>query len=302
MPTFRTGKSTIKNSSSGATKPRVSSSFINFMRLKDGESSYVWLTTPIDSVPLVPIHRMVAVKYHDKEGKVREGWADFVSRDPSLGFTDGDGTDWKHILEEEIGHDPDEKHAGIAVKLIPNFKKGSTTQRISDIVSFTVDGNPYTNKDGKEIFFPAYEVVFQSASNFWRNLDQYDEEIGPITGQPFKVVREGGDTNTSYAFFAVDKPVFLPALSGESEGDEVNEVSDLANVPSIEDVLETLGSHERYERFFGDSELWAKQKPWAKKKGRVEDSSEDNDDDEDEKPKNNARGLKRLQKLAETEE
>lgn len=297
MPSFKKGRQLMKERAQGGGKSgsrKVNAEYVPFFRLQDGEAAYVQILTDMDDVPLVELHRMVAVKYKDKEGKIKEGWADFTSRAPGL-FEDGDGTDWKDILENQIGHDPDEKFAGVGVKLTPNFKEGASSTRIGDIESFTVQGNWFESEKSGMIFFPAYEVIFQASGNFWRKLDNHHEEIGPITQTPWKVIREGGDNTTDYMFYNVGAPVYLPEEGKEDgKGDKVEDWSEV-NVPSIEDILATLGSHERYVKYFGDSDLWAKQKPWAKK-----NAGGNNDESEAKSSGSSTKKFSRLEKLAET--
>lgn len=292
MPKFKTGRDLLKKKESGGSRARVSSNYVPFFRLQGGESAYVQILTDMEEVPLVEIHRMVAVKYEDNNGNIKDGYADFTSRAPGL-FEDGDGTDWKDIIENQVGHDPDEKFAGIGVVLNPNYKKGSKSTRLSDIESFTVAGRWYESEKNGWVFYPTYEVIFQTSGNFWRKLDSHHEEIGPITEKPWKINREGNDTDTDYIFYSVDAPVFLPEQGEETgTGEEVVDWSE-QNVPDISTVLESLGSHERYEKYFGDEKLWAKQKPWAKKGNR------NSDEQEEEKSNGSSRGTSRLKKLSD---
>ena len=115
------------------------------------------------------------------------------------------------------------------------------TNRISDISSFTVKGNEYTTKDGTTIFYPEIVVVFQAAQNFWQQFSSHSDQIGPITANPWKIIREGADQSTVYHGYEVDKA----------------EAVDYANmaIPTIHEILENLGSKERYDTYFGNVEL-----------------------------------------------
>ena len=275
MPKFKTGRKLLYEKNGGGGFQR---DFVPFFSLKDsGDSAYLQFLTGPEDIALVEIHRFVKVKYLDNDGKLSEGRRDFVARVDGL-FDDGDGTDWTKVMEE-IGHEADEKFAGVAVKLEPIFK--GETQRVGDIRKMYVAGRWVGSEERR--FYPDYEIVWMAAGNFWRRLDSYDQEIGSVTDQPFKVVREGEKTETEYMFYAVkDVPIYVPA---DDEGDaEETEVTDWGNfnIPSVQDVLEMLGSHERYEKYFGDESMWIRgqvPKFSKKNKGKNLPTRKNNDDD-----------------------
>jgi hypothetical protein len=144
-----------------------------------------------------------------------------------------------------LGHVPKENFTAVGVMLEPEFDPSAKTNRISDIASFKVKGNEYTTKDGTTIFYPEIVVVFQAAQNFWQQFASHNDQIGPITANPWKIIREGADQSTIYHGYEVDKS-------------EAVDYSNM-NIPSVHEILENLGSKERYNTYFGDKDLWQKQ-------------------------------------------
>jgi len=133
----------------------------------------------------------------------------------------------------------------VAVMLEPVFDPSAKTSRISDIASFKVKGNEYTTKDGTALFYPEVVVVFQAAQNFWQQFASHNDQIGPITANPWKIIREGSDQSTIYHGYEVDK------------SDDVDYSN--MNIPNVHEILENLGSKERYDTYFGNPDLWQKQ-------------------------------------------
>jgi len=243
MPTFKTGSDLIKQKSQGGGGARThrATDFVPFLSLKDGEEAFLQFFTDIDEVPLVSLHRYVKVSW-EQNGETKTGYRDFACRKMDA-WDDGDGS---CILCDKIGHVPKENFAAVAVLLDPVYDSSASTKRISDIASFNIRGNEYTTKDGTEIFFPEYVVVFQAAQNFWQQFTSHSDQIGPITANPWKIIREGADQSTTYHGYEVDKA-------------ELIDYRDI-NIPSINEILEGLGSKERYEMYLGNEDLWQTQK------------------------------------------
>jgi hypothetical protein len=238
MPKFKSGSDLIKQKSQGGGAPRQrSTDFTPFFSLKDGEESYLQFFSDIEDVPLVSLHRFVQVAWEKDDGSIAKGYRDFACRKMDA-WEDGDGT---CLICDELGHVPKENFAGLAVMLDPVIDPAAKTNRISDISSFTVKGNEYTTKDGTTIFYPEIVVVFQAAQNFWQQFSSHSDQIGPITANPWKIIREGADQSTVYHGYEVDKA----------------EAVDYANmaIPTIHEILENLGSKERYDTYFGNVEL-----------------------------------------------
>jgi hypothetical protein len=243
MPKFQTGSSLIKQKMQGGgtgTRTQRATDFTPFFSLKDGEEAFVQFFTDIEDVVLATIHRFVKVSI-ERNGEIVKGYRDFACRKMDA-WEDGDGS---CILCDELGHVPKDNFAAVAVLLDPVYDPSATTKRISDIQSFTIRGNEYKTKDGTEIFYPEYNIVFQAAQNFWHQFTSHNDQIGPITANPWKIIREGNDQSTTYQAYEVDKA----------------ELVDFRNVtvPSIQEILENLGSKERYDTYFGDKSLWETQ-------------------------------------------
>jgi hypothetical protein len=243
MPTFKGGSNLIKQKSQGGggTTRSKPTDFMPFFSLKDGQESYIQFFTDIEDVPLVTLHRFVQVAWEKDDGSIGKGYRDFACRKMDA-WDDADG---KCVICDELGHVPKENFAAVAVGLEPVFDSSAKTNRISDISSFEVKGNEYTTKDGTTIFYPEVVVVFQAAQNFWQQFASHNDQIGPITANPWKIIREGNDQSTIYHGYEVDKAADV----------------DYSNmkIPTIHEVLENLGSKERYDTYFGNPELWQKQ-------------------------------------------
>lgn len=242
MPTFKKGVEVIKGNSGGGNKrTHRATDFVPFFSLKDGEESFIQFFTDIEDVSVAEIHRYVKVAWRKDDGSIGEGYRDFVCRKMGA-WEDGDGT---CVICDQIGHVPKENLAGVAVMLDPVYDSSSNSKRISDIKKFNVRGNEYTTKDGNTIFYPEYVVVFQAGINFWQQFLSHHSQIGPITAHPWKIIREGADQTTTYQAYEIDK----------AESVDYSEIT----IPSIEEILSSLGSKERYDTYFGDEALWRPQ-------------------------------------------
>lgn len=241
MPTFKKGSNLIKQKSQGGGgRSHRATDFVPFLSLKDGEETFLQFFTDIEDVILASIHRYVRVAW-ERDGEIAKGYRDFACRKMDA-WEDGNGS---CVLCDEIGHVPKENFAAVAVLLDPVYDSSASTKRISDIASFNIRGNEYTTKDGSTIFYPEYVVVFQAAQNFWQQFTSHNDQIGPITANPWKVIREGNDQSTTYHGYEVDKA-------------ELVDYRDV-NIPSIQEIVESLGSQERYDTYLGDKDLWQTQ-------------------------------------------
>jgi hypothetical protein len=276
MPKFNIGREHLEKrlapkQSNNSSGNRVAG-WVNFFRLADGDSAYVHFIDDIDQIADVSIHRMVKVAQPNPNGGApKESWTDFVSREKIFdketntwvdSFDDGDGTDWPAIMRDEIQHEPQKRITKVLVILEPVFKKGVKTTRLGDVEKLMLTGRYWTNKEGEDIFFPAYQLAFQSEFNFWNALKVHADEVGPINENPFKVIRQGGKTDTTYLFHELNAPVVYQGKNGEPTNDEVD-WSNL-NMPTLPEILESLGNHERYVKYFGDKSLWRQQAPFAR--------------------------------------
>lgn len=241
MPTFKKGSNLIKQKSQGGGgRTHRATDFVPFFSLKDGEEAFLQFFTDIEDVILASIHRYVRVAW-ERDGEIANGYRDFACRKMDA-WEDGDGS---CVLCDQIGHVPKENFAAVAVLLDPIYNSSASTKRISDIESFNIRGNEYTTKDGNTIFYPEYAVVFQAAQNFWQQFTSHNDQIGPITANPWKVIREGNDQSTTYHGYEVDKA-------------ELVDYRDIT-IPSIQEIVEGLGSQERYDTYLGNKDLWQTQ-------------------------------------------
>lgn len=270
MPKFTGGASSVKKAAQSGGGGGTRREFTPFFRLKAEESEFVqFLTGFNDDEPyLLEFHRFVKVKFKGDDGKVESSFRDFLRRQPGV-FDDGqvleDGTDlWDDVLRNQIGHVPQENHCGLVAILEPQYEGAS--KRNKDIESLVVQGRWYVPQEGEPIFYPSVQLVFQSARNFWQVLQSYNDEEEDVTQTPIKAVRTGsGQNDTAYNFFGIDAPVYLPeVIENQSDDDELvpsdieikDWYNDVPNLPTMLELLEGLGSNERYEKFFGDEDLW----------------------------------------------
>lgn len=273
--------------------------FVSFMNLKKGESEYVhFLTDTTEVIVELSMHRYVNVT-EIREGKRLEYATNFVTRLPGM-FDDGDGTDWEDVLHNEIGHEAKTNNCGMIVVLDPVYKKGAETARVVDIERLVVRGNWYETTGGEKLFFPEYQIVYQSPFNFWGDLDIHASEIGPINEGAFKIIRSGDSRNTSYSFNHITKPIVLPDEKGDPTTKEVDWVT-VAGIPKLEDLLEALGNHKRYQKYFADKSLWREQSKFNRPGYKDEESNETTEDEQSETESEAASAFEKLkQQKAET--
>jgi hypothetical protein len=294
---FKTGREALKKSTSsegGSSKSRVSN-YIQFFNIKKDESKFVHFFTDVEDIAVdVSMHRGVQVARKNKKGDLYDTWVDVVDRVPGL-FDDGvDGIDWQEIMRDGVQHAPKKTTVGLLVELDPVYKDGTSGTRLNDVEYLVIQGRWYVPENGDPIFFPNWKPVGQSAFNFWSGLDDYYDEFGPINETNFKVNRKGDKRDTSYNFYSIEVPVVFPDEDGNPT-DKVVDWSDLKGVPTLEEVLEQLGSHERYELLFGDESLWREQK-FFNKPGYTEDGEEGSNESE---PEKTVSSLDKLKKKAE---
>lgn len=247
MPKFPTGRQAPARAggSSGAFTP--------FLTVKENEPVFVQFLGGVDDIMWLPIHKFVKVPVGDDGESYRhfacrksEAWAD-------------ENPDNECVLCDEMGHKPTYGGALGIVLLEPTFKGNS--KRNSDITSLSVKTN--TSKDG-EREFPEYQVAHQSDKLFWTPLKTIDIEKFPINDHPFKVIRQGSRTDTSYSFLEVTH-IDSPDLSEY-------------NFPDLGQFLGELGSEARLEeyRLIGSKQKFLPQAKWSYIGAK-------DDDEEDEK-------------------
>ena len=277
------GIGAIQEESSGKSFVR---NFVPFFNLKKGEIAFVQFKTAIteDTPPSFPFHRFVKVKRKDKDGKLVDGYADFACRKNAA--WEDENPNLACVLCDEMGHEAEEKFAGIAVLLEPEYKKGSVKKTLSDIASFNIQGRTAENREGDDVFYPDYQIVWQGKKNFWGPLVQADSNYGEIHTTPYSIMRIGDSTDTTYQFSAITHAAPID-WSPYEEG-----------IPAIMDVIEGLGSKERYDEYFADKSkrLEQFQKYAPSKRNRDDDGDSDSSDNgEAAEPAQGSGALSRLE-------
>lgn len=127
-------------------------------------------------------------------------------------------------LCDRVGHEATIKFVAMAVEL-EAVKDG---KRVKELKIAYDHGK---NKDGQDVDYPRWGMAIQASKNFFSYLAAYHENTGDIRDVGWEIVREGGSTDTKYHHFELKAP--LPDLSG-------------VEVPDVIDVLENMGSDEKY--------------------------------------------------------
>ena len=216
---LRQGTQYLKQSSSGGK-------FTPFLSWKDGDAKTVTFTTPIEEVAKVKIHNFVKVPDDSDRGF---HWATFVCRkDPAFSEESGNTCE----LCDTVGHKPRELHVAIAVELDPVTKKGSPL-----VQQLNVTTRPYKREDGTEVEYPQWGLVMQGFKNFFGFLSAYGQKYGGINEVAFDITRMGNDKDTQYPMIPI-QGIPLPNL-------------DEFEIPTLEEVIEKLGSEEHYQQVSG---------------------------------------------------
>jgi hypothetical protein len=176
-----------------------------------------WLTAA-DEIPKVALHLFVRVPDDTRESGFR--YESFLCRKDESMREESNGV---CELCDRVGHEPTVKFVAMAVELEPT-KEGKRTKAVK------IAYDKRKNKDGEEVEYPRWGMVIQASKNFFAFLASYHENTGDIRDVAWEVIRDGDSTDTKYH---ITLPVELPDLSS-------------LEVPSVEDILEGMGSDEKY--------------------------------------------------------
>lgn len=212
---LRTGTEYLKPSSGKKKK------WTPFISWSDGDSKTVAFLTPIDQVAKVRMHDFVKVPADNEKGWRFEHF--MCRKDPAWLAESGGFCP----LCDEIGAKVVEKHTAVGLELEP------ITNGTPQVTGLNVVTKNYQREDGTEVSYPQWGLIRQSFGNFFNYFTAFGQKWGDITHVAFDVARVGGDRTTSY--------IIMPVI-----GIEVPDVSEY-EIPSLSDVLESLGSKEKYE-------------------------------------------------------
>lgn len=223
------------------------SKFTPFIGWKDGDTKLVYFLTEPQEIPKLKLHSFVEFPTDDG---VR--YDTLVCRkDPA--FREEYGGECE--LCDRVGMASTEKFVALAIELEP-VKSGKT---IKDV---RVAMRQFKDREGNDREVPQIGLVIQASRNFFAPYVAW-ESRKDLTETSFEVERQGASTDTKYFFFPVDsKP-------------DLSEVE----VPSLEEIIERLGSDEKYEDV---AELQpGSQKTWGDKNKKSGGSSKTQTSDGD---------------------
>lgn len=196
-----------------------------FISWSDGDSKIVTFTTPIDQVAKVKMHDFVKVPADNEKGWRFEHF--MCRKDPAwMGESHGEC-----YLCDVLGAKVAEKHTAVGVEL------EGITNGTPLVTGLNVITRNFTREDGTEVVYPQWGLIRQSYGNFFNYFTAFGQKWGDITHTAFDVARVGNDKTTSYIIMPVSG-IGIPDLSS-------------FEIPSLMEVLEELGSKEKYEQLEG---------------------------------------------------
>lgn len=216
---FRRGKDLIQAAAEAKSGKRR---FTKNIYWKPGDVHTLAWVTAADEIPKVRLHQMVRIPDDTRDSGVR--YETFLcKKDPSMIDESGGVCP----LCDDVGHEPTERWVALAIELEP-------TQEGKRITKLSVKTDKVQRDDG-EVEYPRWGLVIQGAKNFFSYFAAYDETQGDIRDEAWQITREGDGVGTKYHSFAVKAD--LPDLSHVID-----------EIPSLDDLLEEMGTDEKYEQ------------------------------------------------------
>lgn len=206
--------------------------FTPFIGWKDQDTKLIYFLTPAEEIARLRLHNFV--EFQTDDGSRYDTLV--CRKDPAFRDESGNTCD----LCDRVGHAATEKHVALAIELEP-VKDGKK------IIAVKPAMRKYEDREGNEKEVPQVGLVVQASTNFFAPYVAWGSRL-ELEETSFEVQREGASTNTKYYFFPV------------------NEKPDLSefDLPSLDDVIERMGSEEKYEAV---SELQpGSQKTWGDSK------------------------------------
>lgn len=212
---LRKGTAHLKASSGGGK-------FSPYISWSDGDTKTVAFLTPLDEIAKVKIHNFVKIADENSQKGFR--WGTFVCRkDPAFSDESNDTCP----LCDLVGHKATEKHCAIAVELLAEPENSPHVQ------SLKVKTREGKKQDGTTQEYAQWGLVMQSFGNFFTWFSAFGQKYGGINDIAYDITRVGGDMKTTYPII----PLMNVPLPNFSE----------YNIPTLEDVIENLGSKEKYD-------------------------------------------------------
>jgi len=216
--------------------------YTSFIGWKDGDTKLVYFVTPAEEIPKLKLHSFV--EFPTEDGSRYDTLV--CRKDPA--FRDESGNTCE--LCDRIGHAPTEKFVALAVEL-EAIKEGKKIKGVTALM------RTYEDRDGNEVEVPQVGLVVQASRNFFAPYVAW-ESRKDLEETSFEVQRDGASTDTKYYFFPVDAKPDLEGLE----------------IPDLLDVIERMGSEEKYESV---AELApGSQKSWGNDKKKTKSASKKN--------------------------
>lgn len=233
---LRQGAQHLKPSSGGGGR------YTSYLSWSDGEAKTILFTTPFEEVAKIKIHNFVKIPDDSKEKGFRNGT--FMCRKDPAWLSESNG---ECYLCDVVGHKAVEKHVAIAVELEAVTKPGTTA-----IEELRVLTRSFTREDGTVVEYPQWGIIMQGFKNFFNYFSAFASKYGNINETAFDVTRIGGDEMTTYPIMAVPSPI--PDLTPFQE-----------NIPTLVDVLEKMGSKEKYDTELVGADKFDQSSPYGNK-------------------------------------
>ena len=214
---LRVGSDRIIQTSEGKFRGKLTP----YISWKPDDTKAVFFLTSIEEIPKVIFHQFVRKFIEDEEGNSREIWMSFMCRKDPAWMSESQG---ECVLCDQIGHASTEKFVALAVEVEPKLNGKKVT-------GVDVKYRVGKNENGEEVELPNVGLIIQSSRNFFSTLVALDQKRD-INDISFEITRQGESLDTKYVFWPIE---YKPNLKG-------------LDIPTLKDVLEAMGSSERYER------------------------------------------------------
>jgi len=206
-------------------KPSSGKSYTKYISWKDGDAKTIAFLTPAEEFAKVRLHNFVKVEDDSERGW---HWDTFMCRKDPAWLDESGG---KCELCDLVGHPAREQHVALALELNP-----VTAPNSPKVTGLEVQTVTRQKDDGTEVEYPQWGLVIQSFRNFFSFFTAFAAKYGDVTETAFDITRDGNDKDTIYPVIPL-MDVDLPDLK------EVRN-----QVPTLLEVLESMGSREKYDR------------------------------------------------------
>ncbi len=245
MPDFRRGAAEVekaqqRGNGGGNFRPFAPSIF-----WKAGDERFVLIATSVDDMPSADMIHFIPVEHERQDGTTWTENASVIARtDPAIGESSEELVDeWNAKIRTD--------NLVVAVELEPVTEKIRGRERP---VGFQVkmlevdrrvrdeDGN--VTDEVETVTTPSWGFISQAVGNFGASVVAYDQSESPINETPVKIMRVGGDKNTTYQIHGypelldkLDVQPFLDSLDSIVYlGDDMEKAQKIAENPPESEV------------------------------------------------------------------